>query len=81
MLIADREHSSEISLYRDDVSHVLYVATSSHSYECRGVLHRIKELGLVILITRVSLLRPLHTYGNKHSYLNVHNIENNLDLT
>lgn len=64
--MADLHHSSEITLYRDDVSLVLYVATCSHSYECRGVLHRIEELCLVIIITRVPLLRPLNTYDSEH---------------
>lgn len=64
--MADQEHSSDIGLYRDDFLLVLYVATSSHSYECRGVLHGIEELCLFILVTRVPLLRPLHTYSNKH---------------
>lgn len=61
--MTDVGRSSEISLYR--VSLVLYVATSSHCYESRGVLHGIEELCLVILITGVPLL-TLHTYGNKH---------------
>lgn len=61
MLEADLGHSSEITLHR--VSLVLYVATSSHGYECRRVLHGIEELCLVILITRIPFLRPLHTYG------------------
>lgn len=39
------------------------VATSSHSYESRGVLHGIEELCLIILITGVPFLGMLHTYG------------------
>lgn len=53
------------ALYTDNVSLVLYVATSSHGYECMGVLHGIEELCLVILVTCIPLLRPLHTYGDK----------------
>lgn len=45
---------------RGHFSLVLYAA-SSHSYECTGVLHGIEELCVVILVTRVPLLRPLYT--------------------
>lgn len=60
---AVKEGQSALSLSR--VSLVLYVACS-HGYESRRVLHGIKELCIVILITGIALLRPLHTCHVSH---------------